>query len=173
MKSTPQRGSVFRLTLPMATAEGPEKAADTPSPGAFTLPRLRGLVIEDDKSIRDGMRHLLSGWGCGCDSVENIDAALAAARKSRPDVIISDYRLREKRTGSAAIDALRSFLKWDVPALLITGDTAPERLREAKASGVPLLHKPVAAVELRQALARATNDERSVAVNSEKAGSLS
>jgi len=30
-----------------------------------------------------------------------------------------------------------------LPALLITGDTAPERLREAKASGIPLLHKPV------------------------------
>lgn len=29
------------------------------------------------------------------------------------------------------------------PTYLITGDTAPERLREAVASGLPLLHKPV------------------------------
>ena len=39
-----------------------------------------------------------------------------------------------------------------VPALLITGDTAPERLREAFSSGVPLLHKPLAPDELYKAI---------------------
>jgi hypothetical protein len=39
-----------------------------------------------------------------------------------------------------------------VPALLISGDTAPERLREAEASGLPLLHKPVPVDTLRAQL---------------------
>jgi len=39
-----------------------------------------------------------------------------------------------------------------LPALLITGDTAPERLRQAQASGVPLLHKPLQPETLRQQL---------------------
>jgi hypothetical protein len=38
---------------------------------------------------------------------------------------------------------------------LITGDTAPDRLREASASGIPLLHKPVATSQLYRALAAA------------------
>jgi hypothetical protein len=36
----------------------------------------------------------------------------------------------------------------DVPALLVTGDTAAEHLREAHSSGLPLLHKPVSADKL-------------------------
>lgn len=40
--------------------------------------------------------------------------------------------------------AVRHELDEQVPALLITGDTAPARLREARASGIPLMHKPVA-----------------------------
>ena len=39
-----------------------------------------------------------------------------------------------------------------MPALLITGDTAPDRLREAGSSGLPLLHKPVQPAELRARL---------------------
>ena len=33
--------------------------------------------------------------------------------------------------------------------MLITGDTAPDRLQEARESGLILLHKPVAEIKLR------------------------
>jgi hypothetical protein len=36
--------------------------------------------------------------------------------------------------------------------MLITGDTAPDRLQEAHESGFLLLHKPVAASKLRAAI---------------------
>ena len=36
--------------------------------------------------------------------------------------------------------------------MLITGDTAPDRLKEAQASGYLLLHKPVANDRLREAI---------------------
>lgn len=39
-----------------------------------------------------------------------------------------------------------------LPALLISGDTAPERLREARAEGLILLHKPVAVETLLTAI---------------------
>jgi hypothetical protein len=35
---------------------------------------------------------------------------------------------------------------------VITGDTAPDRLREAQESGYPLLHKPVKPAQLRTAM---------------------
>ena len=60
--------------------------------------------------------------------------------------------LREQRTGAEAIDQVRKLLGASVPALLITGDTAPERLREALGAGLPLLHKPLLPNDLRQAL---------------------
>ena len=42
--------------------------------------------------------------------------------------------------------------------MLITGDTAPERLREARAVGVPLLHKPVSPAQLYRGLVSVLED---------------
>jgi len=103
----------------------------------------RVLFIDDDEIVREGMCHLLHDWGCECAAAESIEEALALAELNVPDVIVSDYRLREQRTGVEAISAVRNLLGKSIPALLITGDTAPQRLREAQASGIPLLHKPV------------------------------
>jgi hypothetical protein len=41
-----------------------------------------------------------------------------------------------------------------VPAFLISGDTAPERLREARSSGYYLLHKPVLPITLRATISQ-------------------
>ena len=68
------------------------------------------------------------------------------------DLIIADYRLREERTGREAIAALRNKVNANLPAIIITGDTAPDRLREAQASDALLLHKPVTATELQRAM---------------------
>lgn len=149
--STPLRGSVFRLTLPIAAAALPVK--NTPvARGDTGRLNVRILVIDDDEAVRAAMLHLLRNWGSECEAVESIEEALATARTHPPDVIVSDYRLREQRTGAEAIAALRALLGNALPALLITGDTAPERLREAQASGIPLLHKPVSPSQLYRGL---------------------
>jgi signal transduction histidine kinase len=139
--STPRHGSVFRLTLPVDSSIPFSQIAMTQSRTRVLNARL--LIVDDDKIVRDSMLHLLRDWGCECEAAESIEEALVLASTNRPDVIISDYRLREQRTGVEAIAAVRTLLGNAIPALLITGDTAPERLREAQASGIPLLHKPV------------------------------
>lgn len=147
LASTPPRGSVFRLALPIATEVLPDVLPVIAQSKARLL-EVRVLVIDDDEIVRKGMVHLLRDWGCECQAAESIEEALALARALPPDLVISDYRLREQRTGVEAIAALRALLGNSLPALLITGDTAPKRLREAKASGVPLLHKPVSPSQL-------------------------
>jgi CheY-like chemotaxis protein/anti-sigma regulatory factor (Ser/Thr protein kinase) len=140
LKSTPERGSVFRLTLPLVS-NAPESNIMMQSKTRLLNARL--LFIDDDEIVREGMLHLLRDWGCECEAAESIEEALALVQLNVPDVIVSDYRLREQRTGVEAIAAVRKLIGSDIPALLITGDTAPTRLREAQASGIPLLHKPV------------------------------
>ncbi|MBI5891702.1 MAG: response regulator [Nitrosomonadales bacterium] len=147
LSSIPQRGSMFRLTLSLSTAALPSEQASMVQSKTRVL-TMRILVIDDDENVREGMLHLLRDWGCECDAAESIEEGLALAQLNAPDVVISDYRLREQRTGVEAIAALRALLGDSLPALLITGDTAPERLREAQASGVPLLHKPVSPSKL-------------------------
>ena len=152
LSSRPQRGSVFRLALPLS-AVAPEAIARQSQVVRLAALGIRVLVIDDDAAVRVGMEQLLRDWGCACVAVETIEAALEAARRTRPDLVISDYRLREQRNGSEAIAMLRAEFGADLPALLITGDTAPQRLREAQSSGVPLLHKPVPAALLYRKLA--------------------
>jgi len=143
LESRHERGSVFRVTVPLAMAPpAPEPALAEPL--AAQLLAVRVLVVDDDESVRTSMRLLLQDWGCECETVESIDDALPLAREWAPEVVISDYRLRNHRTGVEVIEALRAAAGRHLPALLITGDTAPQRLREAIGSGLPLLHKPVA-----------------------------
>jgi len=149
--SIPRRGSVFRLALPIASMPLPDRP-DAAKNGATRALDVRILVIDDDETVRAAMLHLLRNWGGECEAAESIEEALAIARASPPGVVISDYRLREQRTGAEAISALREYLGNNLPALLITGDTAPERLREAQASGIPLLHKPLSPSQLYHSL---------------------
>lgn len=149
--SKPGRGTVFRLSLSVARIGVVAGNADI-APSGPNVFDVRVLVIDDDESVRTGMRQLLGAWGCECDVADSIEEAQALARARPPGLVISDYRLRELRTGAEAIAALRAEFGAALPALLITGDTAPQRLREARATGVPLLHKPVLPSELYRAM---------------------
>ncbi len=166
LRSNPQRGSVFRLTLPLAqvlTAAPFDADKRTPLLNAEGLMQgVHVLVIDDDEAVLSAMAQLLQNWGCEVDTASSIEQALVLAQLQTPDVVISDYRLRSQRTGAQAITEVRTLLCMQLPALIITGDTAPERLREAIGSGIPLLHKPLAPGELHQALVNLLGDRRAV-----------
>ncbi|NOV22299.1 response regulator [Cupriavidus necator] len=147
--SRPGRGSVFRFDMPQAW-DVPE---DTPRPlPAHSLDGLRVLVIDDDEAIRGAMSELLSAWRCECRTAESEEQALAALAAFTPGLVLADYRLRGHRTGQQALDAIRQQMGRHVPAIIITGDTAADRLRTAHATGTALLHKPVVPQELQAAI---------------------
>lgn len=151
VQSRPGKGSVFKISLPIANLA----TYDAPSyrtPVTRHLNNLRVLMIDDDAAVREAMRTLLSQWGSECKVAENADEALALCHHFAPDVIISDYRLRDNDTGAKAITAIRNRLGRTIPAVLITGDTGPQRIREALSSGIPLIHKPVSSAKLHQLL---------------------
>jgi CheY-like chemotaxis protein len=97
---------------------------------------------------------LLQSWGYEAIVAATCDEMLQriATHREVPKLIICDYRLREGENGIAAIERLRSEYNDDIPGMLITGDTAPDRLREAQDSGFLLLHKPVPNAKLRAAI---------------------
>jgi CheY-like chemotaxis protein len=112
------------------------------------------VVIDDELAIRNAMSALLTGWGHETIVVGSGDDAIRqlSVCEQRPDLIICDYRLRDGENGIAVIERLRSEYNEAIPAMLITGDTAPDRLAEAKASSLLLLHKPVSNGKLRAAI---------------------
>jgi CheY-like chemotaxis protein len=118
------------------------------------------VVIDDDALVLDSMRGVLKSWGCSVVTATSEDGALTALSNGErpPDIIISDYRLGDGKTGFDVIERIRRVFGTPIPAFLISGDTAPERLREAKASGFYLLHKPVLAITLRSVVSQLLRD---------------
>jgi signal transduction histidine kinase len=158
LRSGPE-GSVFVLELPvgdMHLAEATVEAATDTS--RYETAPLRVLVIEDEVDARQALVTLLEQWGHEVVAVTSQDEA-AAVPGPAPDTIIADYRLREESTGSEAIRRVQEVRGVAIPALIITGDTAPERLRQAQQSGFALLHKPVSPGKLR-AFLRGVQRER-------------
>ena len=94
---------------------------------------------------------LLGKWGYSVLTAGSDEAALIrlAERQQRPDLIISDYHLASGKTGIRAIEQINAACGSSIPAILISGDTAPEPLRDARDRGYILLHKPVDPIRLR------------------------
>jgi signal transduction histidine kinase/ActR/RegA family two-component response regulator len=152
VKSTVGKGSVFAVTVPLAPAN---KRAIEASIVPRSQPSLSHdklvLVIDDDPLVLEGMSGIFRKWGCRVITADSDSKALKAASEQDdvPDLIISDYHLANGRTGIATIEWLRGELSAPIPAFLISGDTDPATLHEAKVKGFYLLHKPVDPMALR------------------------
>ncbi len=114
------------------------------------------VVIEDEAMVLAGYQMLFESWGYRVVAAMSADEALAELAEARgnPCFILADYRLREGNTGTEAIERLRRAHGPAIPGVLVTGDTASDRLRSAAASGLPILHKPVNGSQLREILQR-------------------
>ena len=152
LASTVGRGSRFAILVPMAdecvTSIEP---VGSPHPAAFAVEGKVILVIADAPTVQEGTGGLLGKWGYSVLTAGSDEAAFIrfAERQQRPDLIISDYHLASGKTGIRAIEQLNAAFGSSIPAILISGDTAPEPLRDAKDRGYILLHKPVDPMRLR------------------------
>ncbi len=145
---SPRRDPAHRGPPPGSTAARPvtreRPTIDRPFAG------VRVLVIDDDAMVRESLSGLLRSWGAGVAATAgdmNLPAALA--RAPRPDVVLCDLRLADNLDGVTLLSAIRETLGGTLPAVLITGDTAADRLQLASGSGDPVMHKPVRPAQLR------------------------
>ena len=158
LQSEPGRGACFAVRVACAGRRPAVYGATSPASGeARRLEMLSGahvLVVEDEPAIRVGMRTLLEAWGCHVTAASGYAEAeqLLEQHDLGFDLIVADFRLRQHEDGIQTVRKLRERLGEEVPAVLVSGDTAPERLLEAQRSGLPLLHKPVSAEKLQETL---------------------
>ncbi len=151
LESEPGWGTRFSLRIPAdaipVTVEDSQRQVNS-------LEDLKVLVVDDESQVRDGMKVLLEVLGCSVQVASNTSDAVSMATSEKPDLALVDFRLRDHDTGLNTIDRLRH-LYPGLPAIIISGDTAPDRLQQARSAGVPILSKPVLVEPLKQAISRA------------------
>jgi signal transduction histidine kinase/CheY-like chemotaxis protein len=150
LDSRPDRGSSFCVAVPRGIAALVRPAAPPlPPPGVLPDDALV-VLIDDESAILDGMRALFANWRIGL--VASFDHASAVAELDAlgraPDVIVSDYRLPGD-DGVAVIARLRARYGKAIPAVVVSGDTAPETIQAISAAGLTVLHKPLRPAKLR------------------------
>ena len=162
VSSVPGKGSMFAVEVPCggAKAKGRRRQSRTADDGV-DVAGARILVLDDEACVLEGTVRVLEEWGCRVRGARSIEEALAglAVFGGPPNLIIADYRLGQSMTGSRAVERIQAELGAEVPAIIITGDTAPARLREAQASGHELLHKPFPPDRLRRILVEVLHDK--------------
>ena len=114
------------------------------------------LLVEDEAPLRLALTLSLQGWGWQVEAHDSL-SALKARGQGPWGLLISDYRLPDG-LGSEVLAWARE-RQPDLPALVITGDTAPQRLRELDALGVPVLHKPFRPEHLKSLIERAVRPD--------------
>ncbi len=151
LESSVGEGTRVTIALPASVQHLPADR-DEAEP-KVNLVGLKVLVVDDEVDVGLGMKTLLEGLRCEVRNARGTGEAVAALKNFAPDILLADLRLRGTDSGFKTVVAIRHHLPR-LPALLISGDTAPDRLREAEQAQLQLLHKPVSTEVLIRAMAR-------------------
>jgi len=153
VRSQPGCGSCFSIEVP---AGAPDLALPRSVPSAAGVLPDDTLVVlvDDDHAILHGMAELFDNWNVDLVAAPNAEDVLhwLAGLARVPDVIVSDYRLPGDNDGLEVIAQLRRHFGCDIPAIVITGDTAPETIQRINQAGFPVLNKPLHPAKLRALL---------------------
>jgi CheY-like chemotaxis protein len=157
LRSRPGKGSVFFVTAPRGhAAQKPRAEPGAPEPAAAGEPLdgLKVLAIDNEPRVLEGLRVLLTRWGCLVATAQGLDDAETALEAiGAPDVIVADYHL-DSGDGVAAIRALRERFGRSTPAILATADRSPEVRDQAERANVRVMNKPIKPAPLRAQLTR-------------------
>ncbi len=155
VSSVEGKGSVFSVEVPYGTpvVEG----LGAVNSEIYPVDRLMGTsvwVIDNDPMICEGMRSLLSGWGCEVvtamslkDLKNSVDTELYA-----PDVLIADYHLDDDINGIDVVCQLEKKLPEVPQVLIITANYSPELIQQTKTLGYFIQNKPVRPMKLKTTL---------------------
>lgn len=149
------KGSAFSVLAAKAAPVAPVPETLPSGPSRAAQCDGAAIIIDNDRTILDGMQALLGHWGLDVITVSSLDdPRLEGAMANGPAVLIADYHLDDGVTGDDAIAHLRKMTDEVVPALVITADRSDTVKASLDAQGLPMLHKPAKPAQLRALLRR-------------------
>ncbi|NRB70002.1 MAG: hybrid sensor histidine kinase/response regulator [Vibrio sp.] len=152
MRSWPGKGSVFSITL-HRSAEALVQPQAAPSAAVSDLSHLNVLCVDNEPEILVGMEKLLARWGCNVRTATDIVTSLQCIDEEwLPDVILSDYRLDNGRTGLEVLQQCRLRLGDNFKGVIISADRTNDMMEGIKSNGFSFVPKPVKPLKLRAIL---------------------
>ncbi|SKA13134.1 sensor histidine kinase [Vibrio cincinnatiensis] len=153
MRSWPGKGSVFSITLARASVAEQITPSSLGGSPVSELSYLRVLCVDNEADILIGMRDLLERWGCEVKTSTDLLSSLKALDDQWiPDVILSDYRLDNGRTGLEVLQQCRLRLGEGFLGVIISADRNPDILEGIESNGFSFMAKPVKPLKLRTLL---------------------
>ncbi|MEQ8957274.1 MAG: ATP-binding protein, partial [Coleofasciculus sp. C2-GNP5-27] len=154
-----QLGKGSKFSLDFALMPIPVKPAGdgkTPWPDE-DLRGVSALVVDDNQDIRLSLSLRLQDWNCKVETADSLDSAASVLDVFLPDILLTDFQLKNEENGVMIIDLVRERLGIDVPGIVITGTTLAETSEISQRPNVEILYKPVRSDELRQAMVKVLN----------------
>jgi len=157
--SRPGKGSVFEFRLPLSDQPPSAAAPGAPTPAnASAWPALAGrkiVVVEDDFIVAKAIKLCLESLGMQVTDFDSAEDALASAGIDAADFYITDFRL-PGLSGVEFLEAVQARAAKPIKAVVLTGDTSPDRIAITQSSAWPVLFKPVELSSLLTAIEAAT-----------------
>jgi signal transduction histidine kinase/ActR/RegA family two-component response regulator len=144
------KGTTFTLKL-VAAAATLQPVKCTPAPAASAVVRAgRILLVDDEASVRDATALFLQMDGHEVKSAASPEEALRVIQQWEQlrDMIVSDFQLNAALNGAELIEQLRQLGRFEIPAVVLSGDTMKVTPRCASIAACRVFHKPVDAEEL-------------------------
>jgi signal transduction histidine kinase/ActR/RegA family two-component response regulator len=139
-------GSVFAFKLKFKKLPALRASELVKSVGEIknSIENLLILIVDDDPKILQATKVMLELYGAEVIAGDSSDSVIQQAvfNPRIPNLILSDYRLVEE-TGLECIERIRHEYNVFIPAVIITGNTAPEELGVLKKAGFQVLYKPI------------------------------
>ncbi|MGL6370924.1 hybrid sensor histidine kinase/response regulator [Aeromonas hydrophila] len=150
LRSWPGAGSVFAITLNLATRPVATAQVAAPTQRDSQLEGIRVLCIDNESDILIAMHSLLGRWGCEVVCAQSLaQAEDLIAGGFLPQLVLSDYHLDDGKTGLQALHMLRLAHGNDIGGIIISADRKSELQAQIREHGYGYISKPVKPLKLR------------------------
>ncbi|MGX5836116.1 hybrid sensor histidine kinase/response regulator [Aeromonas piscicola] len=150
LRSWPGAGSVFAITLNLATRPVATTQVAAPALRDSQLEGIRVLCIDNESDILIAMHSLLGRWGCEVVCAQSlVQAEDLIAGGFLPQLVLSDYHLDDGKTGLQALHMLRLAHGNDIGGIIISADRKSELQAQIREHGYGYISKPVKPLKLR------------------------
>ncbi len=151
LRSRMGRGTMFAVSVPMATMRKREVAA--PITTRVRLPGVHVLVVDNEPLALTALQKVLEAWGCRVSTARDGVGAEAAVESDTADVWLFDYHLDDDDTGVALHERLAR-RHGAQPTVILSADHTEAVRRTVHEAGLPLLMKPLKPLALKSVLDR-------------------